>query len=109
MDTLNLVQVLHQKMGLSLAEIAQGLEQRCPGCQIDIRELEEWIAQSIKVPDWANRPAALWVIEFWMAERDACEAEGLLKIDEKYTRLLKGFSMGDIIAMRNSLIESEPN
>jgi hypothetical protein len=43
----------------------------------------------------------------WLSERDACDAKELLKVDEKYTRLLRDFSMSDIIAMRNEI--SRPN
>ena len=107
MDRLNLVSGLHREMGFSPEEIRQGLEQRSPECQLDIMELEAWIEPSSRLPDWINRLAAVWVIEHWMSERDTCDAEGLLRVDEKYTRLLKDFSMGDIISMRNSVAAAD--
>ena len=109
MSKLNLVSVLHQTMGVSLNELGHGLGQRSPGCRVDIKELEVWADSAepvADIPAWTHRAAAVWVIEYWMNERDACRAEGLLKVDEKYTRLLKDFSMGEIIAMRSSVVES---
>jgi hypothetical protein len=107
----NLVHELNATMGLSLAEIGQGLEaralaQQTQAQQADARELSLWTRPDAELPDWVRRAAALWVIEFWLNERDSCGADQLLKVDEKYTRLLRGFSMGEIIAMRNQLMQT---
>ena len=112
----NLIHELNVAMGLSLDEIGSGLEaravalqaqgQQSKGQQADAREIRLWVKPDAEVPDWARRAAALWVIEFWLNERDSCGAEQLLKVDEKYTRLLRDFSMGEIIAMRNQLMQA---
>lgn len=100
----NLVHELNVSMGLSLAEIGHGLEARAPSQQADARELILWARLDADPPEWVRRAAALWVIEYWMNERDSCGAGQLLQVDAKYTRLLRGFSMGEIIAMRNQLM-----
>ena len=102
---LNLVHVLHHSFGIPKHTIGGGIEQRC-GQQVDAREIDYWLDEQAHLPDWVHRAAALWVIELWMNERDACVAENLLKVDEKYTRLLRDYTMGQIIAMRNAIIQA---
>jgi hypothetical protein len=106
MAKLNLIQILGQTFHLDQDAICKGIEDHSQQ-QIDAREISIWITDVESVPSWANRAAALWIIEFWMNERDTCEAEGLLRVDEKYTRLLRDFSMGDIITMRSQLAQGE--
>lgn len=106
--SVNLIHELNINMGLSVTEIGDGLEMRAlrqlgHAHQADARELLLWIRPDAELPDWVRHAAALWVIEFWLNERDNCGAEQLLQVDAKYTRLLRDFSMGEIIAMRNQL------
>lgn len=103
--SLNLVHVLHHSFGVPKHNIGDGIEQRC-GQQVDAREIELWLDEQSQLPDWVHRAAALWIIELWMNERDTCEAGSLLKVDEKYTRLLRDYNMGQIIAMRNAIIQA---
>ena len=105
----NLVHELNISMGLSLAEIGDGLEARAIALRVeaqqaDARELLVWVRPDAELPDWVRRAAALWIIEYWLNERDSCGADQLLQVDAKYTRLLRGFSMGEIITMRNQLM-----
>jgi len=104
---MNLITVLNNSFGLSLDQIEQGIVLRANKVYADTYFIQDWLKDEALIPRWANRAAASWVIEMWLSERDNCEASGLLKVDEKYTRLLRDFSLSDIIAMRNEL--ARPN
>lgn len=104
---MNLITVLNNSFGLSLDQIEQGIVLRANKVYADTYFIEDWLQDESLIPKWANRAAASWVIEMWMSERDSCDATGLLKVDKKYTRLLRDFSLSDIIAMRNEL--ARPN
>lgn len=103
--SLNLIHVLHNTFGIPKQDIGAGIEQRAAQ-QVDAREIECWLEEQTQLADWVHRAAALWIIELWMNERDACEAERLLKVDEKYTRFLRDYNMGQIINMRNAIIQA---
>ena len=105
---MNLLNVLNHNFGLSIDQIEQGLILRANKIYADTYFINDWLKDETMVPDWASRAAASWLIEMWMSERDGCEASGLLKVDEKYTRLLRDFSLSDIIAMRNELARPNP-
>ena len=100
----NLIAELNARFGFSLHDIQQGIAARVDGVDADVLDVKKWLDNVDKIPSWARKGAALWVIELWMAERDACEPTELLMVDKKYTGLLKQFSMGEIIAMRNEII-----
>ena len=102
----NLIHELIVSMELPYVEVGEGITRRAAPFRPRFNDIRQWAEESASVPDWANRAAALWLLEFWMNERDACEADGLLKVDEKYTRLLRDYSMGEIIEMRNQLVRS---
>ena len=101
----NLIAQLNQCLGFSLQEIQQGIAQRVAGVDAEVLDVKKWLDNVNTIPKWANRGAARWIIELWMAERDACEPAELLRVDKKYTGMLKHFSMADIIAMRNEIIQ----
>ncbi|KPJ94391.1 MAG: hypothetical protein AMJ55_06460 [Gammaproteobacteria bacterium SG8_15] len=100
---MNLLTVLNSSFGLSLEQIEQGLVLRANKVYADTYYIEDWLKDEKLIPDWASRAAASWLIEMWLSERDACNSSELLKVDEKYTRLLRDFSLSDIIAMRSEL------
>lgn len=100
---MNLLTVLNHSFGLSIEQIEQGIVLRANKVYADTYFIEDWFKDESLIPKWANRAAASWVIEMWLAERDACTASELLTVDEKYTRLLRDFTLSDIIAMRNEL------
>jgi len=100
---MNLLQALHDSFGLSMGDIEKGLVSRAKKVYIDTHFLGDWIKDEDKVPQWAHRAAATWLMELWLEERDACESAQLLGVDEKYTRLFKDFSLSDIIAIRNAI------
>jgi len=101
---MNLLAVLNDSFGLTVDQIDQGIVLRANKVYADTYFIADWLKNETLIPAWANRAAARWVIEFWLSERDACDASNLLKVDEKYTRLLRDFSISDIISMRNELI-----
>lgn len=100
----NLIAELNTQFGFTLQDIQQGIADRVDGVDADVLDVKKWLDNVNTIPNWANRGAALWIIELWMAERDACEPTELLMVDKKYTGLLKHFSMGEIITMRNDII-----
>lgn len=104
---MNLLTVLNDSFGLSVDQIEQGIVLRANKVYADTYFIADWLEDESLIPDWASRAAASWVIELWLSERDACDATKLLKVDEKYTRLLRDFSLSDIIAIRNEL--ARPN
>lgn len=104
---MNLLTVLNHSFGLSVEQIEQGIVLRANRVYADTYLIEDWFKDESLIPKWAKRAAASWLIELWLSERDACDASELLKVDEKYTRLLRDFSLSDIIAMRNEL--TRPN
>ncbi|NOZ54576.1 MAG: hypothetical protein GXP08_15825 [Gammaproteobacteria bacterium] len=100
---MNLLQALRDSFGMSIDEIEQGLVLRTKKVYTDTYFIDDWIKDAADVPKWVNRAAAAWVVEFWLEERDVCESAQLLNVDKKYTRLLKDFSLSDIIAIRNEV------
>jgi len=103
---MNLLAVLNDSFGLSVDQIDQGIVLRANKVYADTYFIDDWLKDESLIPVWANRAAARWVIELWLSERDACDASNLLKIDEKYTRYLKDFSISEIISMRNELLRA---
>jgi hypothetical protein len=101
----NLIAELHDKFGFSFQDIQQGIASRVAGVDAEALDINKWLDNADTIPKWASRGAASWIIELWMQERDACEPTKLLQVDKKYTGLLKNFSMADIIALRNEIIQ----
>jgi hypothetical protein len=101
----NLIAELNMRFGYSLQQIRQGIAERVDGVDADVLDVNKWLNNVDTIPRWANRGAARWIIELWMTERDACEPAELLQVDKKYTGMLKNFSMADIIAMRNEMMQ----
>lgn len=103
-----LLQELNVEMGLSLEEISDAIAARLgTGAdqlqQDQLQQIGQWLNGSKQIPDWANKAAALWVIELWMGERDVCHPGQLLAVDKKYTRLLRSYSMAEIVSFRCNL------
>jgi len=101
----NLIAELHNQFGYSVQDIQQGIAARVAGVDGEALDIKKWLDNVDTIPKWALRGAASWIIELWMAERDVCEPTELLRVDKKYTGLLKSFSMGEIIALRNDIIQ----
>ena len=96
----NLIVELKTAVGLSAEQIQQGIMMRAGNEAENFDDLQYWLSGLSSVPIWANKAAALWVIELWMQDRDGCQADSLLAVDKKYSRMLRGFSMAEIISMR---------
>ena len=102
---MNLLQELHCGFGLTREQLLQGIVRRAgddAGGGLTEQSLQHYL-DGTDLPSWLNHLSARWIIEYWLRERDSCESAHLLAVDAKYTRLLKGFSMAQIIAMRNSV------
>jgi hypothetical protein len=99
----NLIHVLSTEFNKSEEEIRNGIAARVEGVDADLLDVNGWRTGNANVPKWARLAAARWIIELWLQERDACTASNLLKVDKRFTRLLSGFSMGEIISMRNDI------
>lgn len=100
---MNLLHILNSTFAIPIEQLKDGIVRRADRAYADTHRLTEWLTEQAPVPSWAQRAAATWIIELWMQERDGCEATQLLTVDGKYTRLLRDFSMADIIAIRHSL------
>ena len=103
----NLIAELHTRFGISLQDIQHGIAARVAGVDAEGIDIKKWVDNVDTQPGWARRAAARWIIELWMAERDTCGPTELLGVDKKYTALLKNFSMTDIIAMRNEVVNKK--
>lgn len=99
----NLIVELNKSIGMSVEQIHQGLCQRTNNAAPSVADIQQWLVNSATIPEWVNKTAALWIIELWMGDRDACQAGSLLTVDKKYSRILRGFSMAEIISMRQQL------
>ena len=119
---MNIVRDIRDKLGLDTEQIKQGILQHCPGgasanasyqprrqtvsqAPTDHPNLviDHWFLDSDQIPKWAKQAAARWVLEMWQEERDACTPSMLLSVDKKFTYILRGYSMAEIIALRNTL------
>lgn len=98
-----LLQELNTEMGLSPEEISNAIATRTGTGADQLQQIGQWLSDSKRTPDWANKAAVLWVIELWMKERDVCHPSQLLAVDKKYTRLLRSYSMAEIISFRRDL------
>jgi hypothetical protein len=100
---LSILQELKNEVGLSLDEIGDGLATRANTDSKQVKDIGDWIENPDQIPNWVGRAAGLWIVELWLKERDTCGPQHLLSIDEKYTQLLRNFSMTEIIEFRNQL------
>lgn len=99
----NIIEELKQSLGLVPGDIKKEISLRATPIQSMGVDLESWSNDPTSMPSWAQAAAAQWVVEMWMAARDVCEPNQLLVIDKKYTHVLRSYSMGDIIALRNAI------
>lgn len=119
---MNIVRDIRDTLGLDVEQIKLGILQHCPGSASANASFEKkdqsvsqaaavnpnlvidhWFLDSEQIPKWAKQAAARWVLEMWQEERDACTPSMLLSVDKKFTYILRGYSMAEIIALRNTL------
>jgi hypothetical protein len=101
----NLINTLLTEFDFSEEQVRRGIAERVDGVEADLLDVRKWINDDNTMPHWARRAAAHWIIALWMRERDACAAADLLAVDKRFTRILGAFSMGEIIAMRNEVVD----
>ena len=99
-----IISEIHSLFGFSAEHIGKAIVQRAVGGQDQTLDVSGCLYRDCNIPAWAERAAALWVIELWTAERDACTAGELLTVDRKYSRILRRYSMADIISFRNEVL-----
>lgn len=70
------------------------------GCAVPSEHLlRAWDTGNIAMPEWVERSCAEWIVELWQRERATCDARQLLGIDQKYTGLLRDYSVADLMAV----------
>ncbi|MFV2055813.1 MAG: hypothetical protein ACC707_05060 [Thiohalomonadales bacterium] len=105
--TINIILDLQQTLDISLTEIRHGISHRVTPIQAMGVDIESWSCGPDSMPEWAQRAIAKWVVELWISARDACEPDQLLVIDNKFSHVLRRYSMGDIIAFRNAINDKQ--
>lgn len=100
---MNIVCDIRDKLGFDSERIKQGILQHIQGPQDRGITIDYWFFDANSIPAWAKQAATRWVLEMWLEERDSCEPNRLLAVDKKYTHILRGYSMAEIIGFRNSL------
>jgi hypothetical protein len=103
----NLIESLQQTLGLSTTQICEALCCHYTAQKLDPELIEQWLSRTEALPKEVNQAAALVVIEQWMAKRDSCGPTELLAVDKQFTRLLRDFSMAEIIALRRQLLAEQ--
>jgi len=99
----NIIEELQTSLGFVPGAIKKEISLRATPIQSMGVDIESWSQQPSNMPEWAQQLAACWVVEMWMAARDVCEPNQLLLIDKKYTHVLRSYSMGEIIELRNTI------
>ena len=102
-----LIESLHQTLGLSTTQISEALSRHNNAQQISPEIVSQWLAGDEAMPDRLNHAAALVIIECWMETRDSCDPTELLAVDKKFTRMLRDFSMAEIINLRRQLFAEQ--
>ena len=102
--TSNLVDHLRTCTGLSDAQLEQQIAQRAGYAALGAHVLRQWQEGKTPMPKSAERVAVLWIVELWRAERDGCSAQHLWPVDRKYTRMLEGFTIADIVRLAKAPI-----
>ncbi len=102
----NLIESLQHTLGLSSEQISAALLRHDRTQSVSEAQVVQWLSNTAVLPNGVKRAAALVVIEQWLDARDNCGPAELLAVDKKYTRLLRDFSMAEIIALRKQLVRT---
>ena len=95
----NVVEHLYQIMQRSDTRLCKTLAQRTGYAAPSLRQLRQWRMGEAHVPLWVERACVTWVVELWQAERKACSAQQLWPVDQKYLRMLDGFTVADLMQL----------
>ncbi|MDH5323926.1 MAG: hypothetical protein OEZ68_03055 [Gammaproteobacteria bacterium] len=99
----NLIRELNHSMNLSPEQIQQTLEQRAPQQALNV---STWIQDDSSMPTALRHCVVMWIMEIWAKERDACSAKQLLDVDNKFSRILRDYSLTDLIAFKKELAQT---
>jgi hypothetical protein len=95
----NVVEHLSQALQLSDARLCKALALRTNYPAPSLRQLRQWRAGDAHVPLWVERTCVTWLVELWQAERKECTAQQLWPVDQKYLRMLEGFTVADLMQL----------
>lgn len=95
----NVVEHLCQATQLTDARFSKALALRTGYTAPSVRQLRQWRAGDSPVPLWVERACVTWLVELWQAERKACTAQQLWPVDQKYLRMLEGFTVADLVLL----------
>jgi len=95
----NVVEHLYQAMQLPETRLCKALAQRTGYTAPSVRQLRQWRAGDAHVPLWVERACVTWLVELWQTERKACTAQQLWPVDQKYLRMLEGFTVADLMQL----------
>ncbi len=97
--SVNIVEHLHQALKLSDTRLSKALALRSGYAAPSLRQLRQWRAGDAPVPLWVERACVTWLVELWQAERKTCSAQELWPVDQKYLRMLDGFTVADLMQL----------
>jgi len=103
----NILCDVRDRLGYDANKITDGILRYTPGSENINIDISIWMEENAVLPKWVRQAATRWILDMWMNERDACAPGALLDIDKKFTYILRGYSMAEIIAFRNSLQRSK--
>jgi len=103
----NILCDVRDTLGYDAKAITDAILKYTPGSENVNIDVAIWLADNAVLPKWVVQAATRWVLDMWMDARDACAAGALLEIDKKYTHILRGYSMAEIISFRNGLQRSK--
>lgn len=95
----NVVEHLYQIMQRSDTRLSKILAQRTGYAAPSLRQLRQWRRGDAHLPLWVERACVTWVVELWQMERKACNAQQLWPVDQKYLRMLEGFTVADLMQL----------
>jgi len=95
----NVVEHLCHAMQLSDARLCKALALRTGYAAPSLRQWRQWRAGDAPVPLWVERACVTWLVELWQAERKGCSAQQLWPVDQKYLRMLEGFTVADLMQL----------
>jgi hypothetical protein len=95
----SIIESLRRCTGLADAQLCSALAARARSDVPTVILLQAWDAGDIAMPAWVERGCAEWIVELWRSERAACDARELLAIDRKFSRLLRDYSVMELMAV----------
>lgn len=85
--------------GMTNAQLGTALARRAGNAPVSATQFERWCNGTATIPQWVERASLTWLVELWRAERSGCAANELYRIDQKYTRMLKDFTVAEVMQL----------